>query len=246
MLTKFTFEHLDTYLLAIDRTDKLDDVIDILQKQINFFGFERFTYWLRWANSENRQPVFISTYPQKFIDHYVANDFQSHDMVGRFSLHTATPFKWTDISNVMPISKMQQVLFDDSSSTGLKAGGSVPIHGPNGTQATFSVASDINTQEFNKLFHRHRHELHIIATYAHEKIMNLGLDVKLNDICLSARETEVLTWVARGKTYWEIGSILNIQEDTIKKHMQRIFRLLHVHNNTHAVAKAIINGLIIP
>ncbi len=245
-MNKLTFEDLDNYLLAIDRSKTFDEIIDTLQKQINFFGFERFTYWLRWANSDDRKPVFISTYPQKFIDHYVANDFQTHDMVGRFSTKTNTPFKWTDISNIMPITKIQNALFDDSRSTGLKSGGSVPIHGPNGTQATFSVASDIEAKEFDQLFLKHRHELHIIATYAHEKIMALGLDSEASNTSLTARETEILTWVARGKTYWEIGSILKIQEDTVKKHMQRIFRLLHVHNNTHAVTKAIINGLIIP
>lgn len=59
-------------------------------------------------------------------------------------------------------------------------------------------------------------------------------------------KAEILTWVAQGKTYWEISRILGIQEDTIKKHMQRMCALLQVSNGTHAVVKAIINGLIVP
>jgi len=246
MLNRLTFEELDNYLSAIRRASELDQIIDILHRQINIFGFEYFTYWLRWADTEEREPVFLSTYPDKFIEHYIANDFQSHDMVGRYSMQKNTPFRWTDISKIMPITKMQKVLFDDSQSVGMKSGGSVPIHGPNQTQATFSVCSNISDKEFNELFNYHHHELHIIATYAHEKIMELDLHSGINDVSLTSRETEILTWVSRGKTYWEIGLILKIQEDTVKKHMQRIFRLLQVHNSTHAVAKAIINGLIIP
>ena len=153
---------------------------------------------------------------------------------------------WSGINEKYPITQKQKILFDDSRSVGLVSGGSIPIHGPNQIQATFSVVGDLETTEFNKLFLYHRHELHILATYAHERIIQLGIDDSVNDLTLTSRETEILTWVSRGKTYWEIGKILNIQEDTIKKYMQRISALLRVSNNTHAVAKAIINGLIIP
>ena len=245
-MTRFTFEELDTYLLEIDACKDLDEILTALQKQITKFGFDRFTYWLRWGNKDDKEPVGITTYPDHYINHYIENDYQSHDMVGRLSTETNIPFLWSDMSSKYKITKMQKVLFDDSQAVGIKSGASIPIHGPNFSQATFSVVSDINYMEFDKLFKHHRHELQIIATYAHEKIMKLGIDTKVNNLTLTARETEILTWVSRGKTYWEIGQILKIQEDTVKKYMQRIFGLLDVTNNTHAVAKAIINGLIIP
>ena len=246
MVDRLTFETLDNYIDAIDRAFDLDQILEVLQKQVNTFGFDRLTYWVRWPSFETKKPVYISTYPVHFIEHYIANDYQSHDMVGRYSTQKNTPFSWSDLSKVLPITKMQMMLFDDSRAAGMKSGGSIPIHGPNQIQATFSVVSDADIKEFDKLFKHHRHELHILATYAHEKIMELGIDKSVNDLSLTPRETEILTWVARGKTYWEIGKILNIQEDTVKKHMQRTFALLRVSNNTHAVAKAIINGLIIP
>lgn len=245
-IKRITFEELDNYILAIDTASDLDGILTILQKQIRKFGFDSFTYWLRWSNADAKEPIYISTYPEQFINHYIANDFQSHDMVGRLSTQKNTPFKWTELSEQYSITKMQNVLFDDSRAVGLTSGGSIPIHGPNQVQATFSVVSDVDAKEFDRLFHYHRHELHIIGTYAHERIMRLDLDSSINSLTLTARETEILTWVSRGKTYWEIGMILSIQEDTVKKYMQRIFALLQVSNNTHAVAKAIINGLIIP
>lgn len=245
-MPRMTFEQIESYLLRINCAKDLDEILRIVQKQVQIFGFDRFTYWLRWPSTETQKPIFISTYPEQFIDHYIANDFQSHDMVGRFSTQTNTPFVWSGINEKYPITQKQKILFDDSRSVGLVSGGSIPIHGPNQIQATFSVVGDLETTEFNKLFLYHRHELHILATYAHERIIQLGIDDSVNDLTLTSRETEILTWVSRGKTYWEIGKILNIQEDTIKKYMQRISALLRVSNNTHAVAKAIINGLIIP
>jgi DNA-binding CsgD family transcriptional regulator len=54
---------------------------------------------------------------------------------------------------------------------------------------------------------------------------------------LSAREAEILHWIALGKTNPEIGSILNISAFTVKNHVQRILKKLDVTNRTQAVGK---------
>ena len=54
---------------------------------------------------------------------------------------------------------------------------------------------------------------------------------------LTERETQIMAWVAMGKTNSEIGSILNISGFTVKNHMQRIFQKLNVFNRAQAVSK---------
>lgn len=54
---------------------------------------------------------------------------------------------------------------------------------------------------------------------------------------LSPREQEIMEWVRKGKTNFEIGMILDISAFTVKNHMQRIFKKLDVLNRTQAVAK---------
>lgn len=54
---------------------------------------------------------------------------------------------------------------------------------------------------------------------------------------LTERESEVLHWVARGKTNPEIAMILEISSFTVKNHMQRVFRKLDVSNRAQAVSK---------
>jgi DNA-binding CsgD family transcriptional regulator len=56
---------------------------------------------------------------------------------------------------------------------------------------------------------------------------------------LTPRETEVLTWVAQGKTNYEIGVILSAATSTICKHVGRILFKLSVENRTAAAAIAI-------
>ncbi len=54
---------------------------------------------------------------------------------------------------------------------------------------------------------------------------------------LSERETQIMAWVAMGKTNAEIGEILSISAFTVKNHMQRIFQKLNVFNRAQAVSK---------
>ena len=56
---------------------------------------------------------------------------------------------------------------------------------------------------------------------------------------LTARETEVLTWIAQGKTNHEIGVILSACTGTICKHVEHILSKLCVENRTAAAAIAL-------
>jgi DNA-binding CsgD family transcriptional regulator len=53
---------------------------------------------------------------------------------------------------------------------------------------------------------------------------------------LTERQTEVLSWVARGKTNAEIGKILSLKTRTIGKYLERIFPKLGVENRTAAAS----------
>jgi DNA-binding NarL/FixJ family response regulator len=61
----------------------------------------------------------------------------------------------------------------------------------------------------------------------------------LGSLGLTARETEVLTWIAQGKTNHEIGVILSACTGTICKHVEHILRKLYVKNRTAAAVIAL-------
>ena len=55
---------------------------------------------------------------------------------------------------------------------------------------------------------------------------------------LTSRAIEVLQWVARGKSSWEIGEILQIKKRTVHEHVQTAVRKTGTANRIHAVATA--------
>jgi len=61
----------------------------------------------------------------------------------------------------------------------------------------------------------------------------------LESLGLSAREAEILFWVAQGKSNPEIGTILQISPATAKKHLENIFNKLGTENRASATLMAL-------
>jgi len=66
-----------------------------------------------------------------------------------------------------------------------------------------------------------------------------GEELLREKLSLTRRESEVLFWIANGKTNREIGEILAVSPRTVNKHLEGIFSKLGVENRTAAAGIAI-------
>jgi DNA-binding NarL/FixJ family response regulator len=64
------------------------------------------------------------------------------------------------------------------------------------------------------------------------------VEATMHTFGLTLRESEVLYWVAKGKTNRDIGDILGSSPATVKKHLERIYEKLGVETRTAAAAVA--------
>lgn len=64
------------------------------------------------------------------------------------------------------------------------------------------------------------------------------------DIQLSKRETDVLEQLSKGLNYKQIAENLILSPNTVRKHIENIYKKLQVHNKLEAVQKAKKNNLI--
>jgi DNA-binding NarL/FixJ family response regulator len=61
---------------------------------------------------------------------------------------------------------------------------------------------------------------------------------RLATAALTPRETEVLSWVAKGKTNRDVGDILGLSPRTVNKHLEHVFEKLGVETRAAAAALA--------
>ena len=65
----------------------------------------------------------------------------------------------------------------------------------------------------------------------------LLLEETRNELGLTARERQVLAWVARGKRNSEVAEILWVTPSTVRKHLENVYAKLGVHTRTAAVTR---------
>ncbi|MEZ5701339.1 MAG: helix-turn-helix transcriptional regulator, partial [Burkholderiaceae bacterium] len=61
---------------------------------------------------------------------------------------------------------------------------------------------------------------------------------RLREVALTPRETEVLSWLAKGKTNRDIAEILGMSPRTVNKHLEHVFEKLGVETRSAAAAIA--------
>lgn len=60
----------------------------------------------------------------------------------------------------------------------------------------------------------------------------------------SARELEVLSWIAKGRSNKEIAAALGVSDETVKTHVSNVMQKLNAQDRAHAVTEAIRLGWI--
>ena len=65
----------------------------------------------------------------------------------------------------------------------------------------------------------------------------LLLEETRDELGLTARERQVLAWVARGKRNSEVAEILWLTPSTVRKHLENAYAKLGVHTRTAAVTR---------
>lgn len=166
---------------------------------------------------------------------YLAGDFALDDPVSRKIQTSAKSFRWSDIDRDEP--RARQIMEIAASDFLMCDGLTIPIRGLYGPQAAASYAGpDIEaTRQAIGL-------METVTGFAYSRFSRMSAPRK----ALSPREREVLSWIAAGKSAWDVSIILHISNETVKKHISSAMRKLNVVSRPQAIAESIRLGEIHP
>lgn len=233
---------LQAYTLAAN----LDELLVLSQGFAAQLGFAFFIYALRVPRTfTHAQVLALNGYPQGWVEHYFSRRFYDVDPVIQYCSRQVLPVAW----HALPSAAGGEVraMMGEAAEHGLKSGASMPVHGVHGELGIWSVAGDSSTAAAQRQAEAASAYLMLMAGYVHEAVRRVyGLDAPLAPRALTAREQECLRWVADGKTSWEISRLLRMAERTVNFHLGNAMLKLGVSNRQHAVAKAVLLGLLQP
>lgn len=116
-----------------------------------------------------------------------------------------------------------------------------PVHGPGGRNGCFSL---VYTESNSVKMEQKVRILQWACQNAHQLFCKFYLLSSKTIPKLTERETEILSWVARGKSNSVIAQILGISPHTVNTYMRRLFLKLGTSDRTSVSLIGISNGLI--
>jgi DNA-binding CsgD family transcriptional regulator len=175
------------------------------------------------------------------IETYLNSNYEQVDIVPRLTLAQGRPLRWTEVWAGVEKTEEERRFLALLRGVDLGDGFTLPCYGPNGGNAYVAIG---NMMEGARTDEPSVREMHLSAQAAHLRICAFTTDERNRGKSLSAREREILDWVARGKSNGVIADILSISAGTVDTYLRRIYEKLGVSDRTSAAVRGIGMGLI--
>lgn len=247
-------EKLQNFIERLQRAQSSEQQRDVLTRFIGDAGFRYFTYHVvTLSGVRGMQPLFATNYPDEWVRHYEARNYIRHDPLVLEGPRRQLPFRWGDVAQPKDLDPTQRRIFTEAADFRIANGLTVPIHGRDGEYAALNLIPDGAPGEQVRTLEQQFHLGHLVAFYWHSlagsRLLEQQGRIATEDDAahgLTGREAEVLTWVARGKSTWDIAQILGLSERTVVFHIENAKKKLDATTRTHLVVKAVMDGLIAP
>jgi len=195
------------------------------------------------VNSTGEQYA-AATYDPDWVNHYLDSDYARVDPVVQGCYRGYHPIDWKTLDWSK---KASRNFFQEAVASGVgNQGFSVPIRGPSGQFALFTVNQKGTDETWAKFTQDRASDLLLISHYINEKALELeGAKERAPMRSLSPRERDTLTLLATGQSRAAVAEALNISESTLRVYIESSRFKLGGTNTTHTVAIALTHGLIV-
>ncbi|MFY0647474.1 helix-turn-helix transcriptional regulator [Sulfitobacter geojensis] len=236
------------------KTPQLEFILESLEQADTLVGLQEATEALQknlevdhiayhWVDSAGDQ-YGCGTYSVAWQQRYIDQNYLRIDpvVIGCFQRFHPVDWKQLDWS-----SKAVRAFQLEAIEYGLgNQGYSIPVRGPNGQFALFTINHSCDDDAWAIFTQKHRRELILIAHFLNEKALEFEPG-RTPDVgqALSPREVDAMTLLAIGYNRAQVANSLSISEHTLRVYIESARFKLGALNTTHAVARALSRGLIV-
>jgi LuxR family quorum sensing-dependent transcriptional regulator len=230
-LTASAFEFIE----LVDQQNDIPSLVKAFQDLITKFGMACFMMGdptLPKVQRDDR--IWAATWPEEWLNHWMSHNYLSVDPVINQLLARNEPVRWNEARSANDDTGTR--IFNEATEFKMKDGFALPIYSREG----FVVGITMGAEHYD-LGKQDEACLHLASIYFHAKLERLRAEnaPRPRGPRLTPRERECLSWVAAGKTDWEISQILNIAEQTAHEYVQNALTKLNATTRAQAVAIAI-------
>jgi len=216
----------------------------LLRRYFRGRGFRGLAYFVVSRGTQGERKGFNIIhrgFPRSVTVAYVDEGYGELDPGPALSLASGSPMRWTQMWRQIEPDAEQQRFLERMRVAGLGDGYNLPVFGPHGRSGNVAVGHAVSEAALDDA---PVDEMHLMAQAAHMRLCQLLPDRPALEKPLSARELEILGWVARGKSNGVIADILHLSGATVDTYLRRIYDKLNVSDRTSAAVRGVGMGLI--
>ena len=233
---------------------RLDDVIDNISSAVSEKQIQGIVH--DFATNVGMDGAYLFVYnpdqgltsidyrPKEWLSHYDKQGYIHFDAIVHKTLTSRESFTWGQCVAEANLSKEQKMMLSQARDFGLKQGYNCVAVENEYTLSTCCYYNESVT-DFSEAMRGKKLMMDVVGLAAQAKFSQL-VAAKVERPKLSPRETECLTWAAKGKTNDEIGTILSISDNTVNGYIQSACGKLKVRSKIHGIVKALQLKLIFP
>lgn len=194
-------------------------------------------------HSQNGKRSLVVQYgfPPEVVEDYLDPQSQLLDPFPDFIVQHGRTMSWREAIEQFQATPHHLRRFKMLAAAGHPDGVSLPLYGPHNraSYAAFSLGRVITADDAELIV-----KLLNLGTFYHRKICVAVMRDHAKPITFSKRQSEVLYWIARGKSTPDIATIMGVSPATVDTFIRRIFAKLQVNDRVTAVIEAMTRGLL--
>ncbi|UYV39586.1 LuxR family transcriptional regulator [Rhodobacteraceae bacterium D3-12] len=228
-------------LEGLERATKPEALQSFSERVRDHFEVDHLIY--HWVSSAGDQ-YGCGTYSPEWVQRYLEKEYLRVDPVVQGCYQRFNPVDWKRLDWS---SKAARAFLADALAYGVgNQGFSVPIRGPNGQFAVFTVSHCCDDAAWAEFTEKNCRSLILIAHFFNHKALYFEPNRTPAQVqTLSPREVDAMTFLAMGYSRAQVADTLSISEHTLRVYIESARLKLGASNTTHAVARALTRGLIV-
>lgn len=179
-------------------------------------------------------------YPEEWRKTYLRERLHLSDPLARRAVNFTRPYFWSEIPNLPELTDSELRYISMVSRERLGEGIGVPVFGPAGRNGYAALGFGMAERPAGDEIL----ELQAACQMGHLAYCRLLLRDLPTETNLSAREREILRWVARGRTNTQIAEVLQLSRNTVETYIRRCFEKLDVNDRVSAALRGMALGMV--
>ncbi len=221
----------------------LADLQSLLEDTTRWFGF---TYFMlgHHVNVIRANMAHLSNYPAGYAEEMSKREHFSDDPVIRACQTKTASFRWSELGNLIPLSRYQSEVLTNAARVGIGEGFTVPASIPGECLGSCSFATRTG-QTFDETV---MPAVQYVGSFAFEAARRLALSDAIErrnsdgTPALSPRQLDCLVLIAQGKSDVDIAQLLGLSKSTVHEYVENAKRKYGVASRVQLVIRTLFDN----